>query len=316
MDPDTSKIEEVSQEFSEIVSRKLPSVGALISQGFAFLKSRPDFLLALVASSSVLALLDTVPESAFGSGGEHISVYIGLGILMIVASISYLITSTAILHTVVESPHRTVSLKDSIVWAYHNVWSVLWIYVLLFLVLWGGFILFLIPGIIVMLSVYFALYVYIKEGLKGMSALERSRDLVRGNWWNLASKISLFWIVLVVALAVVGSLVFMLLKLVVTNVLAFEFVWLLIMQVIGVALSIMSLHMGMDLYKSLSSENSPAGKSSPKWQYLSLVVIAVLSFVLVVASVVIADEENEQVTTESIDTKSRAVQLRGESGLD
>jgi len=47
----------------------------------------------------------------------------------------------------------------------------------------GGFLLLIIPGIIFFIWFGFAPYVCIIEGIGSTSALKRSKQLVKGNWW-------------------------------------------------------------------------------------------------------------------------------------
>jgi hypothetical protein len=58
------------------------------------------------------------------------------------------------------------------------------------LVIMGGFLLFGIPGIIMSYSLTFVITVAALENKTMWEALKRSRDLVRGHWWNI------FWLLL------------------------------------------------------------------------------------------------------------------------
>jgi len=68
----------------------------------------------------------------------------------------------------------------------------------------GGWVLFIIPGIILMILLYMAPYVYTQEGLRGMNALLRSRELVRDHWWALAGRLLLVFLMLLGIFIVVG----------------------------------------------------------------------------------------------------------------
>lgn len=46
-----------------------------------------------------------------------------------------------------------------------------------------------IPGLIFLVFYYFAVYSYIFEGFKGRAALKRSRELVKGYWWQILGRL-------------------------------------------------------------------------------------------------------------------------------
>jgi hypothetical protein len=62
----------------------------------------------------------------------------------------------------------------------------------------GGFILFVIPGIVLSISLGFVGIVAILENKKMWEALQASRNLVRGRWWNV------FFVYLVMILLIIG----------------------------------------------------------------------------------------------------------------
>lgn len=74
--------------------------------------------------------------------------------------------------------------------------SYAWITFLIGIVVMLGFILMIIPGIIFWIWFAFAEFVLIKENLKGTQALSRSRELVRGRFFDV-----LIRIIIIVALA-------------------------------------------------------------------------------------------------------------------
>jgi hypothetical protein len=55
------------------------------------------------------------------------------------------------------------------------------------LVICVGFLLLIVPGIIFSVSLGFALFALILDGVGIMGSLERSRTLVRGHWWRAAT---------------------------------------------------------------------------------------------------------------------------------
>lgn len=53
----------------------------------------------------------------------------------------------------------------------------------------GGLLLLIIPGIIIMVWLSFYQFVLISEGEKGLSALSKSREYVRGKWWGVFGRL-------------------------------------------------------------------------------------------------------------------------------
>lgn len=87
-------------------------------------------------------------------------------------------------------------IKKSLILAWEKIGSFFWVSLLTGLVSIAGYILFIIPGIIFSVWFGFSVYIFIWEGLKGTSALKRSKQLVQGYWWPI------FGIVIVLGIVV------------------------------------------------------------------------------------------------------------------
>ncbi|MEK7479550.1 MAG: hypothetical protein AAB634_03405, partial [Patescibacteria group bacterium] len=80
---------------------------------------------------------------------------------------------------------RPESLGISYGRSFPKIGSYVWILALLYLVSVFGLTLFILPGIYLLVSISFALFVFFDEGLKGVGALHRSFLYVKGNWWGI-----------------------------------------------------------------------------------------------------------------------------------
>jgi hypothetical protein len=69
----------------------------------------------------------------------------------------------------------------------------------------GGFFFFIIPGIIMGISLSFVFNVMVFENKTMWAALTRSRDLVRGRWWNLFVIFVAFFIFSMILIAATGA---------------------------------------------------------------------------------------------------------------
>ena len=162
----------------------LPGVTALIKHAFAFLKTRTDVWATLAGALIAMSLLGWAVQSS-----GDLALTVGATILLLVVLVLYLLTLIAALHIVVESPARRIPFNEAFGWAGKRLGSFVWVYLLTAFAVWGGLLLLVIPGIIVSLYIYFSQYVLAREGLRGLDALMRSRELVRGHWWALLGRL-------------------------------------------------------------------------------------------------------------------------------
>lgn len=149
------------------------SISQLLSAGVeAFKKNLNSVVLLFVGLEAIIFLLTYLLKAPF------------LNILMFPV---VMLMQIALLKTY-KSPiekfdyEQILSLKDaglkqkllSLLWTY-IVYGVLIILLLLLLV---------IPGIIFMVYWYFFAYIVLDQNLKGMSALKKSKEMVKGRWWK------------------------------------------------------------------------------------------------------------------------------------
>ncbi len=66
---------------------------------------------------------------------------------------------------------------------------------LLGLLITGGTLLLILPGILFTVWFFFCHYILAEEGLRGLQALERSRQLVRGHWWAVFGRFALLLLI-------------------------------------------------------------------------------------------------------------------------
>ena len=93
-------------------------------------------------------------------------------------------------------------MKEVLEISWKNLWSFFWVSILVGLAVMGGFILIVIPGFIFAVWFYFSVYVFVFEGLKGTSALKRSKQLVNGYFWPIFGRVLL----LSLAVGIVGAI--------------------------------------------------------------------------------------------------------------
>jgi hypothetical protein len=96
--------------------------------------------------------------------------------------------------------------RSSLRFAFARVHSILWITFLGGLCTVIGFVFCIIPGIYLWIAFAVAVPVLLTEGVKGTSALGRSRALVRGRWWGTFGVVLLGTILAGIVSAAIGGL--------------------------------------------------------------------------------------------------------------
>ncbi len=94
--------------------------------------------------------------------------------------------------------------------AIQNMISFGWLRVLHALIVLGGLLMLIIPGIIFYIWFIVSSYVFAIDGEKGMSALLKSREYIRGSWWRIVWRL----IVPIVVFSVIAALIFLLISLI------------------------------------------------------------------------------------------------------
>lgn len=81
-----------------------------------------------------------------------------------------------------------IGIIESFKKGWFTLHSYIWVSLLSFLAVLGGLILLVVPGII--FAVWFSLstYILVAENVKGSGALERSKELIEGYWWEVLGR--------------------------------------------------------------------------------------------------------------------------------
>lgn len=173
----------------------LPGAVDLFKQAWAFALSRPDLLVLL----TVPTLLINGGAVMLQMGWSPMSTLSLIGLLLGFVAVMFVqfLLQLTLAHTALTTQHsETPSINSSWNWATSNVWPWLWVATLSACVVFGGFLLFVIPGVIVSFYIAFAMYAFIDEDTRGMSALQRSRALVTGNFWEILSRFVVFILII------------------------------------------------------------------------------------------------------------------------
>ncbi|HEX5772811.1 MAG TPA: hypothetical protein VFY07_00700 [Geomobilimonas sp.] len=101
-----------------------------------------------------------------------------------------------------------LGLRDALARGHGIVLPLMWVGCLTGFVIGGGFMLFVLPGIIFMVWFFFAQFILVDEDVHGMDALLKSREYVRGEWFNVALRLLPVWVasVLIGMIPLVGPI--------------------------------------------------------------------------------------------------------------
>ena len=183
-------------------TKALPGISALFKEAWNIYRQRWGVLVGITLIPSLLMFA----FSTFDFSGALASWMIILVIAGVLAVVIQIWSQVALL-AAIQGSDEGVGVRESYARGGKKFFSYLWICIILSFVLLGGFLLFIIPGIVMSGLFSLALFTLIAEDKRGMDALMRSRQLVRGNWWAVLGRIicvSLLVIIVSVILDLTG----------------------------------------------------------------------------------------------------------------
>lgn len=106
------------------------------------------------------------------------------GLLAFAGSIISVVASLALINALAHGTDFATSYRVGL----KLFWSGIWLAILVMVAVAGGFILLIVPGIILAIGFMFTNYALVVEDKRGMQALLRSRQYVRGYWWAVLGR--------------------------------------------------------------------------------------------------------------------------------
>ncbi len=196
--------------------KKLLSIPDLFKKSFELYKPRfwAMFLLSLIECAIFLIIAAVFGGAAFApflfskeapafSLWSLLVALIGLLIFIIIS----LWIQLALVYTIKEQG-TDINIKKLLTGVRGKMNSYYWVVFLRAIITVAGFVLLVVPGIIFSVWFIFAPYIFIFEDVKGMQALSRSRELVKGYWWPVFGRMALLALIgiLVSSISKIGSL--------------------------------------------------------------------------------------------------------------
>lgn len=170
---------------------ELQGIGELFKRSWEIYKSRIGSLMSIILLSLVFAAITVGVFVGIGflismtfTDTETKKTMTALGVIIgiVPGTIVLFLGFTAFIYAVA---NENLGIKDSFTNGRRRLWSFLWILTLLAYVVTGGFFLFLVPGVIFWVWFSFALFILASEDERGMSALLKSKEYVRGRWFDV-----------------------------------------------------------------------------------------------------------------------------------
>jgi hypothetical protein len=90
---------------------------------------------------------------------------------------------------------ETLGVRDALNNGWRRVRSYMWVSFLFTFIVGGGFLLFFIPGLIFLVWFLFSQFVLVAEDEKGMAAILKSKEYVRGNWFGVFIRLLILWLI-------------------------------------------------------------------------------------------------------------------------
>ncbi len=100
--------------------------------------------------------------------------------------------------------NEILSLKDPDLKT--TLWKLFITYVIYIVLLVLLFLLLIVPGIIFMVYWYVFSYVVLDQGLSGMNALKKSKEMIKGNWWKTFGIVVIAGILSIVVSALISGI--------------------------------------------------------------------------------------------------------------
>ncbi len=186
----------------------LNGAGATLSQAWGLYKNRIGTYLGVALLPILVSLLLGGVLSGVAlliKNATVLIILIVLGILVGFVSALFQIWSQVALIYAIKDRDEGIGFKESYRRAWGKLHSVIWISILAALIVGGASMLLIIPGIVFFVWTIFALLVFVVEGERGMRAIIKSREYVRGYWWPVFGRF-LFILFIALVIAIIPAL--------------------------------------------------------------------------------------------------------------
>lgn len=175
----------------------LPPVIDLFTRSWQLFKERiwtllGIYLATVVAPVFLVGLIAALVVASLAGGGQP---GIGSGVLaLLFALLIGGLMTWGMVAMLVASVDATADFRQALTRGGQHFWSFGWLFFLLSFMVAGGFFLLGMPGFVFMTWFLFAQYLLVDEEERGMCALLKSREYVRGYFWAVLLRLLVLWV--------------------------------------------------------------------------------------------------------------------------
>lgn len=205
---------------AQVIS-SLPGTTAIFGQAWTIYKQRLGtflgvmaipmlimvVLLAVIAGGGLLGV--SLLSSKFAAGGIGLLILLAI-LFFVIIFISQAWGQTALLYAIKDSQEK-IGVMESYRRGWHKIFSYWWVGLLAGFITIGGFLLLIVPGIIFAIWFSLAVFILIAEDQKGMNALLKSKEYVKGKWGGVFWRFFFIGVISLI-ISLVPTLIFSLLK--------------------------------------------------------------------------------------------------------
>ena len=153
------------------------------------------------ALNGALAVAERQVRDSSGSSGSLVFLQ---ALVLVVSLVASCLATAATFRLVVDAYlGRPVDPGESLRFALKRLSTVIWVSLIVGIGVGIGTLLLIVPGVYLFVAWSVAVPVLLSENLRGMAALRRSRELVRGRWWSCAAVLVLAILMALIAAALV-----------------------------------------------------------------------------------------------------------------
>lgn len=168
----------------------LPGATMLLSEAWSIYTERLGVFLGITALSTVGSFGLFLVAGIIWSMATFISpMLLILAIAMTMLGVLFSVWGQAALLRAVTDSGGEISIVGSYRKGWYKIFSLLWVGFLYGLLIAGGTVLFVVPGVLFFVWFGVGTFVLFSEDVRGMNALLKSREYVRGNWWGVFSRV-------------------------------------------------------------------------------------------------------------------------------
>lgn len=278
----TSQSSQVPPPAQTITS--LPGATAIFGQAWAIYKQRFGTFLGVM----IIPMLIMIALVAVLAGGGFLGVSLlsskfaagGIGLLIVLAIAFFLVVfisqawgQTALLYAIKDS-QEGIGVVEAYRRGWHKILSYWWVSLLVGFITMGGFLLFVVPGIIFAVWFSLAVFILIAEDLRGMNALLKSREYVKGKWGGV------FWRFFFIG---VLSLIIALIPILIFGLLKIPFGEEISRFVIGLFLTPLTMTYGFLVYSNLKALKGEIVFAPTGGQKAKFIVVGIIGLLLIPA---------------------------------